>query len=453
MLAQTLGYTGVISPQEQVKPENVTLSKDAVVGKTGLEQSWEQSLRAQSGYELDILDATGVKKTTLAIKAGADGGDLRLSIDIRLQQTAEALLREYLTPEMAGSVIVLDPKTGYVQAMASDPSYDPNLFSFPVDANVFNAMQNDPLEPFFNRVTSGQYPPGSTFKPFTAAMGLTDGAINVNSVFPYTITNNKWVPGPDWGFEDPITRKDGYSGPMNLQNAITYSDNIFFAWTALKVGGSKFYQHCLDLGLGLDGDSRMKFDVPLAATSITNSGKFDNARLLADSGYGQGEFKITPLQMAALFGSLDNGGNIMQPRIVKSVNSTHGPEYIADQSFTPSVWRKGVVSQKNLNILLPYLKLVAQVGTAKALLSDGKLADYGLCAKTGTAEIGNDKTKEISWLIAFTTKKMDRLVCVTIEVPAGVTDLRTEIARQMLEADASPTGTETPDPDNSPKPK
>jgi cell division protein FtsI/penicillin-binding protein 2 len=165
---------------------------------------------------------------------------------------------------------------------------------------------------------------------------------------------------------------------------------------------------------------------------------------LADSGYGQGEFKISPLQMAALFGSLDNGGDIMQPRIVNSVNSTHGPDYVADEAFGPTVWRKGVISGKNLNILLPYLKLVAQIGTAKDLNKYKDLKDYVICAKTGTAEIGNDKTREVAWIAAFTTKKIDRLVCVTIEVPAGEGDIRTNIAKDMLKAEASPQGTDSP---------
>jgi penicillin-binding protein len=446
LLAQTLGYTGVMTAEDLVKPENANLPRDARVGQKGLEQAWEQDLRAQTGYELVILGAGGNRKATLAHQPGSNGNDLRLTIDLKLQQTAEMLLREYLTPEMTGSIIVLDPKTGYIQAMASLPSFDPNLFSLPVDAGVYKALNDDPRKPFINRPTSGQYPPGSTFKPFTAAMGLTDGVINTGTVFPYAVSGNHWLPGDEWGISDkPITRSDSYSGEMNLQNAITYSDNIFFSWVALKVGGDKFYQHCLDLGLGLESEDRMKFDLPLAVSSITNSGRMDNPRMLADSGYGQGQFQITPLQMAMLFGSLANGGDIMQPRVVKSVNITQGPNYVEVKTFAPTVWRKGVVSQKNLNILLPYLKRVAQMGTARALNQYKNLKDYEICAKTGTAEIGNDKTREIAWLMAFTTKKIDRLVCVCLEVPADGGKIRTEIAKRMLAAEASPTGTEDPE--------
>jgi cell division protein FtsI/penicillin-binding protein 2 len=442
LLAQTLGYTATMSESDLAKPENAGLPQDAKVGITGLEQAWEQDLRGRPGYDLIIKDAGGNQKLTLAHRAADDGCDLRLTIDMKLQQTAEMLLREYLTPEMAGSIVVLDPKTGYVQAMANAPSFDPNLFSFPVDPYVFKALNDNPLDPFTNRVTSGRYPPGSTFKPFTAAMGLTDGAITANTVFPYTVSGNQWLPGDEWGInEKPIRRVESYSGDMNLQNAITYSDNIFFAWTALKIGKEQFYQHCLDLGLGLDRESRMTFDVPLSASNISNMSQIRDPRQLADSGYGQGELLVTPLQMAALFASLDNGGNIMQPRVVASVCSTHGPNYVDDKAFAPSVWREGVVSQKNLNILLPYLKRVADIGTAKDLNCYKNLKDYGICAKTGTAEIGNDKTREIAWLIAFTTQEIDRLVCVCIEVPAKGGEIRTEIAKRMLAAEASPEET------------
>lgn len=445
MLAQTLGYTGTMSESDLARPENAGLPQDAKIGQTGLEEAWEQDLRGRQGCDLVIRDADGNRKLTLAHRAADDGCDLRLTIDIKLQQTAEMLLREYLTPEMAGSIVVLESKTGHVQAMASAPAFDPNLFSFPVEPGVFNALNDNPRKPFVNRPTSGQYPPGSTFKPFTAAMGLTDGAITTDIVFPYAVSGNQWLPGEEWGIvEKPIRRVESYSGEMNLQNAITHSDNIFFAWTALKVGREQFYRHCLGLGIGLDRENRMTFDVPLAASSISNTSQIRDQRQLADSGYGQGEFKITPLQMASMFASLGNGGNIMQPRIVERVCSTHGPNYVDDKTFAPTVWREGVVSGKNLNILLPYLKRVADIGTAKELNRYRNLKEYGICAKTGTAEIGLDKTREISWLIAFTTEKIDRLVCVCIEVPADEGDMRTGIAKRMLAAEASVKGTEEP---------
>ena len=441
LLAQTLGYTGVMTPEDQANPDNAGLPKDAVVGRNGLEKSFEKYLRGQPGYELYIEDADGNRKITLAKQAVTDGHDLRLTIDLETQQRAELMLRQYLTPEMAGTVIVMDPTTGYIEAMASAPSFDPNLFTFPVDPVEWKYL-NDPvnMKPLINRATSALYPPGSTFKPFTASMGLDEGVISANFVFNYPIERNYWTPGDEFGVETPIKRAEATPGYLNLQNAIIHSDNIYFAYTALKMGGTKFYQHCLDLGLGLNSEHRMKFDLSLGASSITNSGVMDDQRRLADSGYGQGELQITPLQMAALFGSMANDGDIMQPRIVQSISHTEGSRYVADVNNPPEVWRQGVVSKKNLNLLLPALKKVSSEGTAKDLNRYSNLKDLKICAKTGTAEIGNDKTREIAWIIGFTTEKMNRLVCVAIEVPAGEGGIRTEIAKRMF--DLPPTKTE-----------
>ncbi len=441
MLAQTLGYTGVMTEEDLANPDNAGLPQDAVVGREGLEKTWEKYLRGQPGYELYIEDAAGNRKTTLARKAAMNGRDLRLTIDLETQQRAELLLRQYLTPKMAGTVIVMDPTTGYIEAMACAPSFDPNLFTFPVDPVEWKYL-NDPvnMKPLYNRATMGLYPPGSTFKPFTASMGLDEGVISANFVFNYPISNNYWTPGDAFGVDTPIKRAETTPGWLNLQNAIIHSDNIYFAYTALKLGGAKFYQHCLDLGFGLDNEQRMKFDLPLGKSSITSSGVMDDQRRLADSGYGQGQLLITPLQMAALFGSLANDGDIMQPRVVQSVCHTEGARYVADVSNPPEVWRQGVVSQKNLNLLLPALKKVASEGTAKDLNRFSNLKDYKICAKTGTAEIGNDKTREIAWIIGFTTEKMNRLVCVAIEVPADEGGIRIEIAKRMF--DLPPVQTE-----------
>ena len=166
---------------------------------------------------------------------------------------------------------------------------------------------------------------------------------------------------------------------------------------------------------------------------ITRSGKFDDQRRLADSGYGQGELLITPVQMASLFGSLANGGDIMQPRLVQSVCHTEGPRYVVDKSSPPEVWKQGVVEDYHLSLLIPALKKVASEGTAKDLNRYSNLKDYRICAKTGTAEIGTDKTREIAWIIGFATEKMDRLVCVTVEVPADKGGVRTEIAKRMFD--------------------
>ncbi len=428
-LAHVLGYTGVVSAEDLAKEGNEDLPVDSLIGKSGLEKTYEQQLRGTPGCELVILDAEGSTKLTLARKPKQDGQDLRLTIDLRMQQRAEEQLMDKLTDKMAGTIIVLNPKTGYIEAMASAPSFDPNLFSFAVDEDTWKELQDPKNQnPLYNRATSGLYPPGSTFKPFTAAMGLADGAITTDFVFQGKIVDNRWTPTDKNWVYPAIKRMEATPGALNLRNAITYSDNIFFAYTAMKVGAAKFYQHCLDLGLG----STMDFDLPLSTGQVANTSSFESLRTLADSGYGQGELLITPLQMASLFGSLDNGGDIMLPRLVASLCQATETGYETAQTNPPEVWREGVVSKSIVNTLTPYLQRVVTTGTATAL-DRPSLQQYKLCAKTGTAEVGTDKSREVAWLTAYATEKVDRLVCTVIEVPAGKGSVRSDIMFNMLQ--------------------
>ncbi len=432
LLCHVLGYTGLMDEKEQADPKNAALPKDARIGKDGLEQAYESSLRALPGYELAIVKANGAKGTVLARKDNVDGQDLRLTIDLELQQRAELLLRQYLKEDMAGSVVVMDPKTGYVQAMASYPSYDPNAFSFPIAAGSELADYfSDPFKtPLYNRATKGLYPPGSTFKPFTAVMGLQDDKITKNFVFNQPIENNYWTPDVNGWVYPPIKRMTATPGALNLGNAITYSDNIYFAYVAMQVGNEPFVRHCTDFGL----NETMKFDLPVMRSKISNEGAINSMKTLADSGYGQGELLVTPLQMATLFGSLANGGDIMQPRLVQSVCHTEGTRYVADITNPKEVWKSDVIQKTTLDTLMPSLKNVAKIGTAK-VLNTAELRKYGICAKTGTAQIGTDKTREIAWIIGFTTEGRDgddRLVCVTVEVPADEGNVRTDIVKPMF---------------------
>ena len=427
-LAHVLGYTATVSAEDLKKPENASLAQDALIGKLGLEKTYEQDLRGTPGCELVIVDADGATKLTLARKARQDGNDLRLSIDLRMQQRAEMQLMDKLTDQMAGTIIVLNPKTGYIEAMASYPSFDPNVFSFSITPDVMKQLEDPIKTPQINRATQGRYPPGSSFKPFTAAMGLEDGVITPSLVFPGKITNNRWKPTDKNWVYPPIKRMEATPGELNLMNAITYSDNIYFAYTAMQVGAASFYQHCLDLGLG----ATMDFELPLKTSQVANTDKFESLRTLADSGYGQGELLITPLQMAALFGSLDNGGDIMLPRLVQSLCATEGDNYTTTRTNAPEVWRENVVGDSIINTLLPDLKRVVTMGTASGLYHS-PLKDLGLCAKTGTAEIGVDKSREIAWLITFSTEKRDELVCALIEVPSGKGGIRSEIVYNMLQ--------------------
>lgn len=429
LFSQALGYLGTLSEDELNLEENTGLTTDTLVGKSGLEKTYESKLRGTPGYELVIVDKYGRRKSSIAKMDKQDGSDLRLTVDIKLQQKAELLMMENLTDEMAGSVIVMDPSTGYIEALASYPSYDPNQFSFTMDESTWEYL-NDPnnMLPLYNRCTQGLYPPGSTIKPFTGIMGLDSGSITTNFAFTGEINNNIWVPDMDGWVYPGIKRISATPGTLNLQNALIYSDNIYFAYVALKLGADKFMQYAAQLGFG----SQMDFDLPLSMSKIANDDVMTSLRLLADSGYGQGELLITPVQMAALFGSLYNDGDMLQPRLVQSICQTNGPHYDVVQENPPEIWREQVVPKNLVETVRPMLRqVVAQHnGTGHKVEVDG----LGICGKTGTAQIGNDSTREIAWFIGFTTTwDHPRLVCVTLEIPAGEGQARFDIAKALFE--------------------
>ena len=177
-------------------------------------------------------------------------------------------------------------------------------------------------------------------------------------------------------------------------------------------------------------DERIDFDLRVSQPSYLSSGNYENRQLLAGTGHGQGELLISPLQMACIFSSLANDGDIMTPRLVKATRRMEGTEYVVVEEMPASVWREDVITQDALDTIVPMLHRVVEEGTGRRADIDG-LTIYG---KTGTAEIGSDKTREIGWFIAFVdNEEYSRLVCVTLELPANYEGtVRYDLVRELL---------------------
>ena len=425
VLSHVIGYVGVMTAEEAAQQQNLSLTADTMIGKSGLEKQYEMRLRAQPGYKLTINDKFGHEKQVIAEKDGINGEDLRLSVDLDLQTEAELLLMEKLTSEMAGAVVVIQPNTGDVLSIASYPSFDPNLFAFSMSPEQW-AYLNDPANrnPLYNRAVMGLYPPGSTFKPFTAAMAIDTDSINRSFVFKEKIVDNVWVPDdPEWVYPG-ITRASRTHGDLNMQNAIIYSDNIYFAYVAMQIGRQTFYEQCEKYGM----EEAIPFDLGVPAAKISNTESIRDIKQLADSGYGQGELLITPLQMASMFACFANGGDVMQPHIISSVNLVSDNKYYVQEEAQITKWKEGIISDYSIDVITPYLREVIKRGTGTGAYVSG-LAIYG---KTGTAEIGNDKSREIAWFIGYTLGDDPKLVCVMLEVPEGQGELKLEIAKELF---------------------
>ncbi|XIN44401.1 penicillin-binding transpeptidase domain-containing protein [Enterococcus faecium] len=370
--AQLIGYVGDITAEDIDK--NPELSSNGKIGRSGLEMAFDKDLRGTTGGKLSITDADGVEKKVLIEHEVQNGKDIKLTIDAKAQKTAFDSLGG-----KAGSTVATTPKTGDLLALASSPSYDPNKMTNGISQEDYKAYEENPEHPFISRFATG-YAPGSTFKMITAAIGLDNGAIDPNEVL--TINGLKWQKDSSWG-SFQTTRVSSDVSQVDLKTALIYSDNIYAAQETLKMGEKKFRTGLDKFIFGEDLD----LPISMNPAQISNEDSFNSDILLADTGYGQGELLITPIQQAAMYSVFVNNGTLVYPKL------------IADKETKD---KKNVIGETAVQTIVPYLREVVQDvnGTAHSLSALG----IPLAAKTGTAEIKEKqdvKGQENSFLFAF----------------------------------------------------
>ncbi|MBY3657683.1 penicillin-binding transpeptidase domain-containing protein [Enterococcus faecium] len=370
--AQLIGYVGDITAEDIDK--NPELSSNGKIGRSGLEMAFDKDLRGTTGGKLSITDADGVEKKVLIEHEVQNGKDIKLTIDAKAQKTAFDSLGG-----KAGSTVATTPKTGDLLALASSPSYDPNKMTNGISQEDYKAYEENPEHPFISRFATG-YAPGSTFKMITAAIGLDNGTIDPNEVL--TINGLKWQKDSSWGSYQ-ATRVSSDVSQVDLKTALIYSDNIYAAQEALKMGEKKFRTGLDKFIFGEDLD----LPISMNPAQISNEDSFNSDILLADTGYGQGELLITPIQQAAMYSVFTNNGTLVYPKL------------IADKETKD---KKNVISETAVQTIVPDLREVVQDvnGTAHSLSALG----IPLAAKTGTAEIKEKqdvKGQENSFLFAF----------------------------------------------------
>ncbi|HAQ6341980.1 TPA: penicillin-binding transpeptidase domain-containing protein [Enterococcus faecium] len=370
--AQLIGYVGDITAEDIDK--NPELSSNGKIGRSGLEMAFDKDLRGTTGGKLSITDADGVEKKVLIEHEVQNGKDIKLTIDAKAQKTAFDSLGG-----KAGSTVATTPKTGDLLALASSPSYDPNKMTNGISQEDYKAYEENPEHPFISRFATG-YAPGSTFKMITAAIGLDNGTIDPNEVL--TINGLKWQKDSSWGSYQ-VTRVSSDVSQVDLKTALIYSDNIYAAQETLIMGEKKFRTGLDKFIFGEDLD----LPISMNPAQISNEDSFNSDILLADTGYGQGELLITPIQQAAMYSVFTNNGTLVYPKL------------IADKETKD---KKNVISETALQTIVPDLREVVQDvnGTAHSLSALG----IPLAAKTGTAEIKEKqdvKGQENSFLFAF----------------------------------------------------
>lgn len=382
--AQLIGYLGNVTAEDIEKDE--TLASNGQIGRSGLEAAFDKELRGENGGKIAITDEDGAEKVVLLEKERVDGKDIQLTIDAQAQKTAFDSLQN-----QAGATVVTEPKTGDLLVLASSPSYDPNKMTQGISQEDYNAYEQNEDLPFISRFATA-YAPGSTFKAITGAIGLENGTIDPTQSI--AIDGLKWQKDSSWG-DYFVTRVTDVAS-VNLKDALVYSDNIYMAQQTLSMGEDAFR----------DGLSKLIFgetlDLPIAMNpaQISNEDSFNSDILLADTGYGQGELLLNPIQQAAIYSVFANQGKLVYPRLVKEAEQKDKEVFKAETIDQINQDLTAVVSDPN--------------GTAHSLAA----LNIPLAAKTGTAEIKekqDEKGRENSFLFAFNSQDQGFLMVSMLE--------------------------------------
>ncbi len=355
-------------------------------GTAGLERAYNTELLGLSGAGTigDLMGKFGVTSD--------DPLGLQLSLDLRLQRAAVRGLGSD-----KGAVVMLDPATGEILAMASTPVYDASAIADPATATAtFEQLQADEDRPLLPRATLGRYVPGSVFKIVTGIAGLNTGAVNASTTFeeqPPAETKGLLVEG--------FRVRDGHhpetgSTALDLAAATEVSCNIWYALTGLATGGDRLVDQAARLGFG----ASIPFDLPTAISQVTSGngqapGGFTDDAELASASFGQGETFVTPLQMALVAATVANDGVLMKPHVVTGLTGD-GP---GARTIAPETWRR-VLGDDDARTLQAAMQQAVEGDLGRQFTAGAKVAGVPTAGKSGTAELGG-KGEPHSWFIGF----------------------------------------------------
>lgn len=376
--AHLVGYVQNVTAEDLEEHEGEGYTASSVIGRTGMEGLFEKELKGEDGCRIYIVNAEGKEQEVLAERPVRHGEDIRLTIDAGLQQ---AVYEQF--SEDKSCTAAMDPYTGEVLALVSTPSYDNNLFISGLSQEQWDTLNEAEARPLYNRFRQ-TWCPGSTFKPVTAAIGLASGA--VDPAEDYGQEGLSWQKDSSWG-NYHVTTLHTYE-PVILENALIYSDNIYFAKAALNIGAQELKDSLDRLGF----QEEVPFEIRMTQSQYSNSGQIETEIQLADSGYGQGQILVNPLHMACIYTAFCNGGNMLKPRLLRQADGA------------ASCWIPEAFPADAADRVLEALKQV--VNDPHGTGYRARREDVLLAGKTGTAEIKASQTDttgtELGWFAVFT---------------------------------------------------
>tara|TARA_B110000879_G_scaffold213003_1_gene312767 strand:+ start:7483 stop:9348 length:1866 start_codon:yes stop_codon:yes gene_type:complete len=411
--AHLLGYLGEVNRKQLKAQSEVYYEQGDFNGKKGVERFYENELRGVKGEEYFYVDKFGVSRGSYKEgkldKEAIDGNNLHLSIDIALQQYGEKLLDNKM-----GSVVAIEPQTGEVLALISSPFYNPAKFNIQNRGKFYNMAINDPTKPIFNRAVSAPYPPGSTFKPVMALLGIEDGAISKNTHFG--------CPGY-YRLGRRIIKCHGHTFSTSLQRSIASSCNTYYCNTFKNMMQLEKYENTeaaynswqtylrsfglgKKLGIDISGEYRGWLKDAAFYDKMHGAGRWNYARIISLS-FGQGELGLTPLQIANVAASIANRGYYYTPHVVRQLENMESiPEKYLVKNYT-------MISPDNFGPVIEGMQEVTISGTASHIAIPG----INIAGKTGTVQ--NPHGKNHSAYMAFAPVDNPKIAIAVVVEEAG----------------------------------
>ncbi len=420
-----IGYVGEVSEEDLNNPRFAYYMPGDVVGKAGVEETYDELLRGQDGSRDVVVDSHGREVGYLGIQHAIPGQDLRLTIDNDLQRAAELALGN-----RTGAIVAMDPRNGEILAMVSHPSFDPNEFAVRINRTNWNQLINDPDHPLMNKAIQAQLAPGSTFKILMSVAGLQEGIAQDLKI----TCSGGWGP---YGF---FHHCDEHHGVVDIYNAIPYSCDTYYYQLGDRLGIDRIAKYATEFGYG----QKTGIDLPGEQAGLMPSAqwlmKAYHHRWYPDEtldvAIGQGAVEATPIQLARIIGGIASGGHLVRPHTVfpdelpddfrRALQDSYPGSGKVDIPIDPDNWQ--IITDGMAQVTVPALYHTA--GSAH-------LEGIDLAGKTGTAQDCSDLANPAcqynqDWFIAYVPGQ-DIALAVTLEHQQLVGgEVAAPVAREVL---------------------
>jgi len=426
-LAHAIGYVGEISESDLNQERFAAYEPGDVVGKSGVEETYDAILRGTDGSRDIIVNSHGKELGQMGQEMAVPGKDLHLTIDLDLQIAAERALEG-----KNGGIVAMDPHTGEILAMVSRPAFDPNQFSVRLSSAYWKSLMDDRNHPMMNKTIQAQLPPGSTFKVVMTLAGLQE---NLAQEMHVVCNGGVTLYGHFFGC-------DRHHGSVDIHNALPYSCDSFYFELANKLGIDKIYSYAHSVGLGQKTGIDLPDEQPGIVPSQEWKLKTQHERWYPSEaisvGIGQGATEETPMQEARALGGIASGGVFVRPHMLMPGQISAEQQAAIDQAYPGSGVARIKMTPENWQTITDDMaNVVSPIGTAAAAHLDG----IDFAGKTGTADVVSGRKKGSadkatiphSWFVGMTPRRNPDIVVAVLWEHGYMGNNSAKLAAQVID--------------------